>query len=270
MILALDIGGTFIKSGVFTPEWRLQPLPQVPSRSDGSRAEIVSAMRTAVAAAGRADAVGIAIPGPFDYRNGISLMTHKFGALNGVNLRAELELDVPCVFVHDADAFLLGELGFGDLRGVSRAGAVTLGTGLGAAAAIDGVTVDNDLGSPAPEVSLWETPFRGGIAEDFVSTRALVKKYPAPGAKEIADAARNGDAAALRVWEEFGADLAELLSQWIARWKLEKVALGGQIAKAWELFRAPLEALPVFPAKLDDAALYGAFVKARDFLNSQN
>ena len=270
MILALDIGGTFIKSGVFAPDGTLRQLPQVPSRSDGSRAEIVSAMRRAITAAGRADAVGIAIPGPFDYRKGVSLMTHKFGALNGVDLRAELGLNVPCVFVHDADAFLLGELGFGSLRGTSRAGAVTLGTGLGAAAAVDGIPVDNDLGSPAPEVSMWNRPFRGGIAEDFVSTRALVKGYPASGAKEIADAAHRGNAAALRVWREFGEDLAELLAAWIARWKLEKVALGGQITGAWEFFRAPLETLPVFPAKLPAAALYGAFVKAQDFLSSHN
>ena len=263
MILALDIGGTFIKSGVFSSDGTLRQLPQIPSRSAGSRAEIVSAVRAAINAAGRADAVGIAIPGPFDYGKGISMMTHKFGALNGVNLRDELGLDVPCAFVHDADAFLLGELGFGGLRGTARAGAVTLGTGLGAAVALDGLTVDNDLGSPAPEVSLWKTPFHEGIAEDFISTRALVKKYPAPGAKEIADAARNGDAAALRVWREFGDFLAELLSSWIARWNLEKVALGGQIAKSWELFRAPLEKLPVAPAKLADAALYGAFTAAR-------
>ena len=270
MILALDIGGTFIKSGVFAPDGTLRLLPQIPSRSAGSRDEIISAMRSAVTAAGRADAVGIAIPGPFDYSRGVSFMTHKFGALNGVNLRAELGLDVPCVFVHDANAFLLGELGFGELRGVARAGAVTLGTGLGAAAAVNGVTADNDLGSPAPEVSLWKQPFHGGIAEDRISTRALVKKYPASGAKEIADAARNGDAAALRVWREFGADLAELLSSWIARLDLEKVALGGQIAKSWDLFRAPLETLPVAPARLSDAALYGAFAKAREFLSSQN
>jgi len=270
VILALDIGGTFIKSGVFSPEGTLRQLPQVPSRSDGSRAEIVDAMRSAIAAAGKVNAVGIAIPGPFDYRKGVSLMTHKFAALNGVNLRSELGLDVPCAFVHDADAFLLGELGFGDLRGVSRAGAVTLGTGLGAAAAVDGVTIDNDLGSPAPEVSLWKQPFHGGIAEDFISTRALVKKYPASGAKAIADAAQNGDVAALRVWREFGADLAELLSQWIARWDLERVALGGQIAKSWQLFRAPLETLPLRPAQLAEAALYGAFSRARDLLGSRN
>lgn len=266
MILALDIGGTFIKSGMFSPDGTLRRLPQTPSRSDGSRAEIVSAIRAAVDAAGGVDAVGISIPGPFDYRRGISLMTHKFGALNGVDLRAELGLNVPCAFVHDADAFLLGELGFGDLRGVERAGAVTLGTGLGAAVALNGAPVDNDLGSPAADVSLWKQPFRGGIAEDFISTRALVKKYPAAGAREIADAAHRGDAAALRVWREFGDDLAALLSEWIARWNLEKVTLGGQITGAWTLFRAPLEALPVFPAKLADAALYGAFMKARKVL----
>ena len=72
---------------------------------------------------------------------------------------------------------------------------------------------------------------------------------------KIAAAATNGDAAALRVWREFGEALAELLAQWAARWNLEKIALGGQIAGAWELFRAPLEKLPVVPSELPDAAL---------------
>jgi len=264
MILALDIGGTFIKSGVISPDGALRKLPQIPSRSDGGRAEIVSAIRSAVDAAGKVDAVGIAIPGPFDYRRGISLMTHKFGALNGVDLRAELALNVPCVFVHDADAFLLGELGFGVLRGVTRAGAVTLGTGLGAAVALNGAPVDNELGSPSPEVSLWNRPFRGGIAEDFISARALLKKYPAAGAKEIADAAKSGDAAAIRAWREFGEDLAELLTQWAEHWSLKKIALGGQIAGAWELFRSPLKGLPVVPSELADAALHGAYLKAQN------
>jgi glucokinase len=262
MILALDIGGTFIKSGVVSPDGTLRKLPQIPSRSEGGRAEIVSAIRSAVDAAGEVDAVGIAIPGPFDYCKGISLMTHKFGALNGVDLRVEIGLAVPCVFVHDADAFLLGELSFGLLRGMTRAGAVTLGTGLGAAVAVNGATVDNDLGSPASEVSLWKQPFHGGIAEDFISARALLKKYPAAGVKAIADAAKNGDAVALRVWREFGEELAELLTQWSVRWKLEKIALGGQIAGAWELFHTPLEKLPIAPSELPDAALYGAYLKA--------
>lgn len=266
MILALDIGGTFIKSGVFGPDGTLHGLPQVPSCSGGSREDIIAAIRLAVARAGAVDGIGIAIPGPFDYRAGISLMTHKFGALNGVDLRAALGFEVPCVFVHDADAFLLGELGAGSLHGVSRAGGVTIGTGLGAAVAVDGATVDGELGSPAPEVSLWKRPFHGGIAEDFISARALVKKYPAPGAKEIADAARRGDAAARRVWRELGDDLAELLDNWIARLQLERVVLGGQIAGAWELFCTPLAGLPVFPAQLPDAALYGAFFKIRGLL----
>jgi len=265
--LALDIGGTFIKSGVFTAAGLREKLPQIPSRSSGGRDEIVAAIRSAIDAAGAVDAVGIAIPGPFDYRRGVSLMTHKFAALHGVSLRTELGLGETGVFVHDADAFLLGELGFGGLRGVARAGAVTLGTGLGAAVAVDGVPVDGELGSPAPEVSLWKQPFHGGIAEDFISTRALAAKYPAPGAKEIADAARRGDAAAIEAWRAFGVDLAELLETWIDRLKLDKVVLGGQIAGAWKWFSAPLEKLPVVPSGVSDAALYGVFRKAREMVD---
>ena len=111
---------------------------------------------------------------------------------------------------------------------------------------------------------MWKQPFHGGIAEDFISARALLKKYPAAGAKEIADAAKSGDTAAIRVWREFGEDLAELLTQWAEHWRLEKIALGGQIAGAWKLFSDPLKGLPVAPSELPDAALYGAYLKAQN------
>ena len=35
--------------------------------------------------------IGIAIPGPFDYKNAKSLMTHKFKSIYGLDMRNELK-----------------------------------------------------------------------------------------------------------------------------------------------------------------------------------
>ncbi len=245
VILALDIGGTFIKSALFQDGKLLQVLPQIPSHSGGNAEEIAVALRTAVSAAGRIDRIGVAIPGPFDYRNGISLMEHKFGAIKERSL-LEFLPDIPVRFLHDANAFLLGEWG-----GQSRIGGITLGTGLGAAVIVDGKLLTNKLGSPADEVSLWSKTFRGTTVEKALQ----LSRYN----KDLAEAARSGDSAAKQAWQNFGEVLAEILTPWCERFQLEEIALGGQISKDFELFKDPLKGLPVRQsAQGEQAALTGA------------
>lgn len=256
-ILALDVGGTFIKSAVIDNSGNLEESIQTPSNSSGDAKEIINAFKNAISGQ-RVQAVGIAIPGPFDYARGISLMEHKFAAIKSLELKTMLP-DIPVRFIHDANAFLLGELDMGAGRGHSRVGGITLGTGLGAAVVRDGVLLCNELGSPAASVSLWNKPFRDGTVEDYISSRALLREYPADNVKSIAEAALRGDTKAIAVWHEFGEALSHVLSAWTETHKLERIIIGGQIANDLELFAAPLKHLPIVRAQLGTrAALYGA------------
>lgn len=263
VILALDIGGTFIKSALFSGGKLLRKLPQVPTCSAGTREDIENSIRLAVRQAETFDRAAVSIPGPFDYSAGIFRMKHKFAAVNGCSFR-ELSGGTDAVFLHDANAFLLGELTCGAARGFSRAGGVTLGTGLGAAFAVDGKPLTSLAGSPAENVSLWNKPFRGGIAEDAVSARALLAKYPAQNVKEIALRAKEGDRAAQEVWLGYGSALFELLTGWSRKLAPEVIVVGGQISRDLELFGPVPPALPVRRSLLgEDAALYGAYEHAR-------
>ena len=263
IILALDIGGTFIKSALFSAGKLLRKLPQIPACSGGTREEIAESARRAIRQAETFDRVAVSIPGPFDYSAGIFRMKHKFAAVNGCSFR-ELSGGTDAVFLHDANAFLLGELTCGAARGFSRAGGVTLGTGLGAAFAVDGKPLTSLAGSPAENVSLWNKPFRGGIAEDAVSARALLAKYPAQNVKEIALRAKEGDRTAQEVWLGYGSALFELLTGWSRKLAPEVIVVGGQIARDLELFGPVPPALPVRRSLLgEDAALYGAYEYAR-------
>ncbi|MDD3155441.1 MAG: ROK family protein [Victivallaceae bacterium] len=259
VILALDVGGTFIKSAVFAAGELQRELPQIPSCSLDRMELILAAFSRAVRQAGDGiEAVAVAIPGPFDYRAGISHMTHKFAALNGQCLR-EAFCGLPVRFVHDANAFLLGESRSGAVRGMRRAAGLTLGTGVGAAFLDNGVLRCNALGSPAAEVSLWNTPFRGGIVEDAISARALVQQSGARNALELAHAANAGEAAARLLWRKFGETLAEIIEPWMARLAAEAVVFGGQLSNDFELFAEPLSSLPVRRSQLGtQAALIGA------------
>jgi glucokinase len=129
----------------------------------------------------------LAMPGPFDYENGISKMQHKLQSLYDVDLKGGLakrfgwELG-QVRFVNDAAAFTLGEVGAGAARGFNKAIGITLGTGIGCAFAADGrIAIPANLpgGDPGvpPGGEIWNLPYAGSTVEEFVSTRFLRAQY---------------------------------------------------------------------------------------------
>lgn len=110
--------------------------------------------------------IGIAMPGPFDYENGISLMQQgKFIDLYQVHIKEELaerlSVSIDQIhFVNDAGAFLEGEVFGGCVQNETRVFGITLGTGLGTAF-YDGIAAtDEDYGillSERPSVKIiWQ------------------------------------------------------------------------------------------------------------------
>jgi hypothetical protein len=136
----------------------------------------------ASAGLGPVEGASLAFPGPFEYENGISRMTHKLPYLFGVDLRQALAArfvwqPAQVRFLKDASAFLLGEIGAGAAKGVSRAVGITLGTGIGAAFAVDGRVVTEGKGVP-PGGEIWDLPYQGGIAPVTSSAPAKTAKWP--------------------------------------------------------------------------------------------
>jgi len=217
-----------------------------------------------------ANAIGIAIPGPFDYQEGISLMKNqdKYEQLYGVNVRLLLaeRLGVPAghiYFINDAAAFLEGEMFAGAGKIFKKAVGLTLGTGLGSALFLNGHAEDGDL---------WHTPFREGIAEDYLSGRWLKHRYleksgqAVEHVKAIAERVP-GDGIAKAVFEEFGKTLGEFIVKHLLQKDPECVVIGGNIAKANALFLNSTynelaeygSSLPIKTAELGEmAAIYGA------------
>jgi glucokinase len=216
--------------------------------------------------------LGFAMPGPFDYENGICLIRnlHKYDALYGLNIKEllgeRLKIDTEGIIMrNDTEAFLAGELMSGAAQGYAKAIGITLGTGLGSAKSAGGLTLDVNLGS---------SPFHDSIADDYLSTRWFVKRYreccgdTINGVKELLEL-RGGPnkEAVMMILEEFYHNLAIFLQGFIAAEAPDVVVIGGNIAEAWELFYPPVMQLlnghsgnTVFQkAQLgEDAALVGA------------
>ncbi|HEX2532319.1 MAG TPA: ROK family protein [Chitinophagaceae bacterium] len=251
IVAGVDIGGSHITAAlidlgtgsVLPGSWQRRAL-----NAQGSSAEIIDdwcrAIEDSFASLGlRPERLGIAMPGPFDYAAGISLIRQqaKYNALYGVNVKqllaARLALGTEHIFFsNDAACFLQGELAGGIARGCRNVLGLTLGTGLGSARSSAGRAEDADL---------WCAPFRSGIAEDYLSTRWFTGRYTeltgttVPEVKLLAAAAAT-DPYAAQVFGEFGAALGTFLLPLVRAEKPELVVLGGNIAQAFPLFSAAL------------------------------
>lgn len=238
----LDVGGTFIKC---------QDGRQIPVPSAGSREAVAAAFREAVGPVASLKGIGIAIPGPFDYRNGIFLMKHKYASVYGECFRdlAGVPENVPVKYLHDVNAPLLGIVKMAGLESENVA-LVTLGTGLGFSYAVHGEVQCSESGGPS--FGLWTRPWNGGILEDRISARGICSAYAALtgdsslSAYDIACKAFAGEDAAVRTYSETGALLGGTLAVLAAELKLTTIFMGGQISKSLELMKQAMqEKMPV-------------------------
>lgn len=172
--------------------------------------------------------IGFAMPGPFDYANGIALFkgnNKKYENLYGYNiadaLRKMMNLpdEFPIRFINDATAFAIGEDWIGKANGANRVLAITLGTGFGSSFLNNSLPVVS--GPEVPDMGcIWYLPFEDGNADDYFSTRGLTNRYfektgiQLSGVKELAQqAANDSDAQALFV--DFGNKLGVFLLPWM-------------------------------------------------------
>jgi glucokinase len=192
--------------------------------------------------------IGFAMPGPFDYPNGIALFerVEKYESLYGVNVseevrqRLDLDADVPFRYINDATAFAIAEAWVGKAGSYDKMIALTLGTGFGSAFIDKGVPVLK--GETVPEMGcVWHIPFREGIADDYFSTRWFTRMYlektgkTVEGVKDIAQTAES-DAIAMELFKDYGSNMGRFLAPWIRKFDARVIVIGGNITGAYHLF----------------------------------
>ncbi len=251
MALGVDIGGSHITTGIVDIEERKLEPASVKRKfidSKGTAIEILDGWSQIISEsfAGYNPEeweVGIAMPGPFDYEKGISLIQDqdKFKSLYQVDVKEELGARLKIEpenirFINDAAAFLQGEVFAGAARERDRVMGLTLGTGLGSAFYLNGKATD---------AALWNADFLDSIAEHYLSTQWFIKRYEVltgiglKGVKELVEQVQENDCAA-RVFKEFGHNLAEFLIPVVNRHQIDLVVIGGNIAQAFTEFEAGL------------------------------
>jgi glucokinase len=291
MIVALDVGGSSVKSGLIDPDWLLRPpepfpasavtATQTPLATDAEAPVLLQAIgaviRREMDAAGARPimGVGFGFPGPFDYARGICLIRHftKYQALYGMDIGAALREtlhmpDLAISFRNDAEAALVAEARFGAGRPFRRVIGLTLGTGLGSSFIADGVRLTDGPGVPAHSGGfLFPEPYGDATADDYFSTRGLLARLQAADARlesvgAAAERAAADDDALAGVFSAWGADLGAFLRPYAAAFQPEAILLLGGIARAHALFAPALgdaAGVPALASVLGEtAALLGA------------
>ena len=250
-ILGIDLGGTHVK-GLVVDEWGRVYAEDTRPTEDGAVGAWRDNVRRVVAGLqGRFPTIavaGLCAPGLASRdEKMIMSMPGRLQGLEGLDWSNELRL--PTVVLNDAHAALLGEVWLGAARGGTNVLMVTLGTGVGGAAMVDGRLLRGHLGraghvghlslDPAGEPDIVRTP---GSLEDamgdctvgqrsggrFATTRALVAAVIA------------GDEAARAVWERSTGALGAALAGLINVLDPQMIVLGGGIAGAGEVLFTPL------------------------------
>ncbi len=251
MYIGVDIGGSHITAAqVNLDNGKIITSSIVRSKLNphASSEEILTAWANTIVQTSnqeKAYYLGIAMPGPFDYENGICLMknVNKYESLYGLNIKNELSerLSIPISnisFRNDSEAFLEGEMLFGAGQHYEKAIGITMGTGLGTSIYDDGDAKDMAMGI---NHQLLE-----GVAEDYISTRWFVKRYQeltgktVDGAKQLVENFES-DEASQEVFTEFAKNVCLFIDDFTKIFNPELIIVGGNIAGASSLFFPAVE-----------------------------
>lgn len=290
-VIGLDVGGTNIKGLALDDRGRVvaEVVRKTADKGDESWRENVRAVCAALRAQSPATAIGLCAPG-LPSRDE-SAIAHMRGRLRGVeHFRWSDFLDMPTVVMNDAHAALLGEVAQGAARGAQNALMLTLGTGVGGAATIDGRLLRGRLGraghfghlslNPAGTADIFGTP---GSLEDAIGDSTVARRSDGrfTTTHALVAAAAAGDAVAQAIWIKSVRALAAALAGLINAFDPELVVLGGGIAQSGEMLMAPLRmhldamewrptgnAVPIVPAVLGaNAGAVGAAHRAFELVS---
>lgn len=284
--LGIDLGGSSVKAVAVTPEGKLLSETNVPfevnEQFDWARRiqQIVGEMESKLS--GRARTIGISAPGLAAADEcSIARMPGRLQGLEGLNWTEFLKASNQIPVLNDAHAALLGEAWLGAARGFKHVIMLTLGTGVGGAALVDGKLLRGAVGrgghfghacldtNGVPDIcgmpgSLETVIGNYNIAERtrgrFTTTHALVEAH------------LTGDREATTFWLKSVHGLACAIGSFINILDPEAVIIGGGIARAGRALFEPLEKfvrtvewnvapqpVKIFPAQLGElAGAYGA------------
>lgn len=300
--VGIDLGGTMIKMGLCSTEGEIiqeveQPTPK------GSYQEVLQSFKLLLAdqlkqtklSTDHVMGVGVGVPALLDVKKGFVHEVVNLG-WRDVPLKDELErvLDLPCYIDNDANCAALGEMWQGAGKGSSHLICITIGTGIGGGLILNGDIYHGALGLAGEighltvraedgrrcncgkvgcletETSATAIAYYGNRAIELGKETQLRMRPESSGnitAKDVFDAARNGDQVCHHILNQVSYYLGLTLAQVSNVLNPEKIVVGGGVSKAGSFFLDPVreqfrqhalkqvaEIAEILPAQLGNSA----------------
>jgi glucokinase len=246
-VIGVDLGGSAIKLGRFTPAGQCLADLSVPTPQPSTPAAVIDAMADAIATLDpdrNAVAIGVGTPGPADAAGRIARVAINLAGWHDVPIADRLEAKTgrPVVVANDANCAGLGEAWLGAGRTFKDVLTLTLGTGVGGAIILDGRLFVGRQGTAGelglitlnPDGPPCNSGNRGSL-EQHCSVQAIMRETGLTPAA-LFDQAKAGDEAAIAFWHTYGRWLGAGIASLVYMLTPEAVIIGGGICAAAELF----------------------------------
>ena len=291
--IGLDLGGSCVKAVVVTPDGKTLTSHNLPFDAEADM-EWANRLRELVQSIeedqdGKPDNMGFSAPGLAALDG--SCITHmpvRLGGLVGLNWQKFFDFGKAIPVLNDGHAALLGEAWLGAAKGFQTVILLTLGTGVGGAALVEGKLLrgrtgkaghfaHTSLGPDGPQDDCGcPSSLELAIGNCSILERSN-GRFTHTG--EMMEAIENGDDEAEKIWRKSVKGLATAICSFSNILDPEAVILGGGIAKAGDRLFVPLREyldpllwktddyeIRLLPAHLGDLA--GAYGAAANALNA--
>lgn len=260
----VDIGGTTVKMGLFDEEGTVLEKWEIPTNTENHGSAVLPDIAAEIEAKSAEKniakedicGIGVGVPGPVDrHGNVLGCVNLGWKEFNVEETLGEMTGLKVCAG-NDANVAALGEMWKGGGEGHESIVMVTLGTGVGGGVIIDGHILAGANGAAGEighmPVNRHETECCGcgkkGCLEQYASAtgiarmarqklaqterETMLREIPDVTAKDVFDAAKNGDAVGLELVEELGERLGTALARIGAVCNPEAFVIGGGVSKA--------------------------------------
>jgi glucokinase len=290
-VIGVDLGGTKILAGVVDDRGKVERRWEYPTPT-ASQGELLAGLDAAIEEILTDDiaALGFGLPSPIDQKAGRALQAVNIPLDESVDFRGRMRerFGLPVGIENDANAAAYAEFRFGAARDVETMVMLTLGTGCGGGAVVDGklfrgwaefghMVIVHD-GIPCQGTCTGRghlEPYVTGVA---ASKLAQAEFGPAVDAPRLVRLANEGEQRAVEILDGIGRHLGSGIGTLVNIFNPELVVIGGGFAAAGDFVLEPArevmrrEALahagyriPIVRAELGTAAgLIGAGLVAFD------
>lgn len=273
LTMGIDVGGTKVLGGVVNSAGEILSTARKETAPEGGMAavQVIAEVAKELMQSHDVEAIGISVPGFISSDRSTVVGTPNISGWNGLAIDEKLSalIGVDVVVENDANAAIWGEYKFGAGRGKENIVMLTLGTGVGGGVVTDGRLYRGAFGMSAelghvrlvPDGLLCGCGARGCL-EQYGSGSALVRiaresaAANPDGAKnvlalgsgmsseirgiEITQAANNGDAFAIGVFNQLGDSVGAGIATICAALDPSHVIIGGGVIEAGEILLKPI------------------------------